>query len=424
MPTPDITRQTFFTIEQEFEHLRSESSYRVPPIIDGFKAFLGSWDSWLPQGDSAEILRNAVVLPDPALNLSLPYPLDELNLAISVGEGRQPGHAEARDLAKEFVPESADLDRPISSLSGGERMLLSICKAQILAKRSEKVLLCSPLFWLESARRKAIQDSLARFPCAVQLFLLEGEDDSKSLPVSTWNTPVKSLTWFLHIDSPSVTFAGQTFPYVSPEKVIRFHADSSMIEFMSPTLITGANGLGKTTLAKLLSGLLRSEEGSIKAVTQGQAGCARLVLQDTLLHLFGDSVDDHNARVFANDKALGLKAAELKASLMRQCLDEIHVKHPGISLANPNHRTLLEAKISVAVERMFFDTPLIILDEPSWCLSVEVARALVKVVTVAAHERNIAVALISHQNWWQGLCRSTMRLSPTAGNVVQVEVTT
>jgi energy-coupling factor transporter ATP-binding protein EcfA2 len=63
------------------------------------------------------------------------------------------------------------------------------------------------------------------------------------------------------------------------------------------------------------------------------------------------------------------------------------------------------------------ETPLLILDEPGWCLSRPVARAFVETVVEIASEKKMAVAIISHQKgWWAGMIEDTLNLSPDSNS--------
>jgi energy-coupling factor transporter ATP-binding protein EcfA2 len=85
--------------------------------------------------------------------------------------------------------------------------------------------------------------------------------------------------------------------------------------------------------------------------------------------------------------------------------------------------TMLQAKLSLAVERLVTPTSLLILDEPGWCLSKQIARAYLAAITEIAHSMGTALLIISHQDhWWQGILRSRLQMR-SGDEGVQIKVT-
>jgi ABC-type iron transport system FetAB ATPase subunit len=80
-----------------------------------------------------------------------------------VGRRTYPSPEQVRRLAARFALSEAILDRPISALSGGERMLLSLAKAKALSSQAESICLCSPFFWLDARNRHVVASVVLRW---------------------------------------------------------------------------------------------------------------------------------------------------------------------------------------------------------------------------------------------------------------------
>jgi ABC-type cobalamin/Fe3+-siderophores transport system ATPase subunit len=183
--------------------------------------------------------------------------------------------------------------------------------------------------------------------------------------------------------------------------------------------MTGANGVGKTTLAKLLAGVREVAQGSIKVVTEAFGGQGRLLLQDPLLHLFSMSPREHLLRVFAHDQERRERAFDLFEDLEAQCACTLKEHNACITVGHRDEpSSILQAKLVLAAERLVTPTPLLIIDEPGWCLSRPVARVFLSTVTDCAHARGTAVLAISNQaSWWQGISRDYLSLVEKEGRI-------
>lgn len=419
-----LQQEEFDTYESEIEQLEVLSGLHIPSMLGGAKVFLGTVNKWVSQGDDLNLEQNVVVLPDPTANLSFPYPSDELSLALAASSGISTTDEELHALARRFNISIELLERPTTTLSGGERMLVSLAKAFALAKSAKQLCICSPYFWLDPDNRKLVREQFGSIESGgdVHLLLLRGEDDACESHFTY--SPQKELNWHLHINQPSVLFPAQSFPRVTQEKQITFVSNNSSMKLRSPTLLTGRNGVGKTTFARLLAQLIQPETGKVEIITRGLGGGARLLLQDTVVHLFGDPVAKHLSRVFCFDKELGKQALRTYTSLQRTCLHKISNELPDVRVADGDRQeTMLQCKLAVVVDRLTGAPPLLILDEPGWCLSKTVGSAFVESVVGMAHARGIAVMIVSHQTgWWNGLVADELQFVQDQDDVQTVRL--
>lgn len=174
-------------------------------------------------------------------------------------------------------------------------------------------------------------------------------------------------------------------------------------------LITGENGLGKTTLARTLCGLNKEQNGTIcmngqpLSVKERREKCW-FVLQDADYQLFSDSV--------LNELLLGTKKLEtdvVKAERLLQELGLLQYKdqHPATLSGGQKQRLVF----AVGLMR---EPELLILDEPTSGLDAGNMRRVQQLITDSA-SKGITFVIITHDfEFTKGFEQSTFQLG-TAG---------
>lgn len=158
----------------------------------------------------------------------------------------------------------------------------------------------------------------------------------------------------------------------------------------SVTAILGKNGVGKTTLCKILCGLLKENRGTVKRGTEKLSGAKRretsyLVMQDADYQIYTDSV--------GNELVLGKKVTEDLRSRAFAALDAFHLmalkdRHPASLSGGEKQRVTIAAAYCS-------DANVIVLDEPTSGMDGEGVLSLSKWVTFLA-EKGKTVIIITH----------------------------
>jgi ABC-type molybdenum transport system ATPase subunit/photorepair protein PhrA len=242
------------------------------------------------------------------------------------------------------------------------------------------------------------------------VYLLNGEVlPGSTVPALGTNLSTEadgSLVWQLTFGQSTVSFPEASFPRYTASSSITYRHPQQDSRLASPTLLVGDNGVGKSVFAKILAGLLRPD-GEIRVACGGSRGPARLILQDALPQLFGRSTNEYLQTVFRYDDKGREEAIELYRSLEDAVRAEV-VAQPSIrqdAVGNQEHPdSVLQARLALIAERLVSRPPLLILDEPGWCLSMPLARALLHAACIEARRRHVGLIVISHlDSWWDGL---------------------
>lgn len=361
--------------------------------------------------------------PDPHDFLALPSGLDELRAAIALG-GKTPTDERVDQLAAKFHLAPDTVRQPIRRLSGGERACLALAKLVALEPSYEAVVIANPSVWLDADRRDLVNLAISAFtfrnkPATLLAVhgdwpLAEPEDYGAAPPASA------GPMWELDVRGVRVSLPPSRFPVEAPGLDLEY-IQSDRFELLSPTVITGANGVGKSTLAALLTGLRLSEGATPSARTQGHVGLGRLMMQDAVIQMFSMTPAEHCETSFRYSRDLRKQAlADLQkfnlefkgnAFLGPETVGEIS-RHTG------DRNSLPSAKFSLALERIASRPSLLILDEPSWGLSGRLARSLFIDIRDAAHAAGVPLAIISHDlSWLADLVGSQIHLTARDGRV-------
>ncbi|XHH07639.1 MAG: ABC transporter ATP-binding protein [Candidatus Bathyarchaeia archaeon] len=156
--------------------------------------------------------------------------------------------------------------------------------------------------------------------------------------------------------------------------------------------LTGSNGVGKTTLARVLCGLAREAKGQILFDGRSIKHSARykyawFVMQDTDCQLFSESVLGEMTVGRKTTPELQRKAEEILTELN---LWEYRDRHPASLSGGQKQR------LTLAVAFMQ-DTPLLVLDEPTSGLDGANLEKLVQCIKKQA-EQGRAVLVITHDH--------------------------
>lgn len=395
--------------ERSAEHLairfQELTNITTPSLIDGSMAFLKDYGSWLLHyaTDTNSRLNNCVFIPqNPAHSIVYQTGGECLESARRLCLERTGKVEPLNVFTEKFALNKSLLSQPTYTLSGGECALVAMAKTAILMPTAKSAVICSPARWLHSSKRPLIRDAL--FGCdpnaAPASFLeLQGEFDTHQAQKNLLGfAPKNSVTWTLTCKMASVIFPEIDFPCHSPQRRIDFIASAEKMELPSPTLLTGDNGVGKSTFAKVIAGLISLNAGTISVEVGGFSATPRLLFQEGSHQLFALPPEAHLTRAFVFAEEMKKAAREEFAILQERTTEFCRaIQHDAFIGSDDSPNTLLQARLMLAAERLVSGSRLLILDEPAWGLASAAAKAIVAAIIERAHERNIGVLIISHE---------------------------
>lgn len=407
----DICIRTFASLELLHEAVAITFNRFIPSPQLGSAESLMQFVKWRNSYSDVQARANGVILipPDPTSFLVFPTLRQEIDISRQRDDQRYQT-ASASQIAEEYGFSAKQLDQPLYTFSGGERVRAALLKANLLLPRAKRFVLCSPTQWLHLEsysylERVAEQAKSLRVP--VTLFSLQGDlwpatendahtDISQSLP----NT---ETTWFLEATNFDLPLETRSNPSNQTDLVFRFEFEGiHNQQLKSPTLLIGMNGAGKSLLAQCLAGII-GEVRNIQPKAKHGAGPGRVILQDALSHLFRERIRQHVVRVFDFDTE-GMKRVNiLFGELSSKCREALWTKSPDdpyLVGRDEEPSTLLQAKLMLVAERLVHAPTLLLLDEPAWGLSIRQAKAFIYVVVSYCHSSQIPVLIICHTKDW------------------------
>lgn len=170
--------------------------------------------------------------------------------------------------------------------------------------------------------------------------------------------------------------------------------------------VTGPNGCGKTTLTKLIVGVLRPQAGRIAIDGRDTAGLdlfaigrlAGYIFQNPARQLFCDTVEHEVAYGLEN---LGLPAQTVRArteeylELLR--LSHLRQAYPGRLSQGEKQRLMLAATLALG-------TRYLILDEPTTGLDVRTRHQLEEMLRTLRARQNCGIVVVSHEREFISRC--------------------
>lgn len=408
----------FTCFEDLIDHFVDSTGVFFPRLTEGQASFFSGFSRWFATPRHQKKPGFAMILPDPAQGLAFPNAFDVL--APVMGKSRQ---SVSRDdvialLAQYSLP-PAILTQPVSTLSGGELLLLNYAKASAQTSFVTGLKACNPVFWLNPVRYhlwNSLCDCYQTAGLTAEALVLKGDvlAGDQTMPEQA---AISSLPFHLQISRPVVQFDEIQFPVFHPARTISFFVDGDeSFSALSPMIITGDNGVGKSLFARLLAGVLNVSAGRVRTTATSGSRIVRLLFQESISQLFAMNLHEHRRSVFAAFAEGRTRAEELFNDLLvRVCGDSDYTQ--------PDRRsdTLLAAKIGLISERLAESPALLLLDEPGWGLSRDDACKLVYHTTAVAHSLGTAVAIISHQPQWHAIAAGNLCLSRISADEVQLK---
>jgi energy-coupling factor transport system ATP-binding protein len=280
-------------------------------------------------------------------------------------------------------------ERAVAELSAGELQRVSLASA--LALRPQLLLLDEPTSQLDPAGADAFFELVARLTCAVLV-----SEQRPARPLARADRVLFLDAGRIVLDAPrdeAVAWLAANRPLYLPHEAdavcrlrgIRFaYGDRVVLDGASLDVrrgeivaLTGPNGVGKTTLAKIAAGLLSPDAGEVEHAP------AAYLSQDPGRHLVTERVRD--------EVALGSDAARAATALESVGLAAFNERHPRDLSSGERERLALAAVLAT-------EPDLLVLDEPTRGVDPERKSELAQLLRAQAPRRGTLV--VTHDLPW------------------------
>lgn len=409
---------TFCSFDLLIDAFVENTGLSLPRMTLGRSTFLTDLGKWATKSSTLTNRKPiSYILPNPSQGLSFPTPIDVIASALLLSNGE---HSEISVIHQKMLDYGLPIlkgTQPVTSLSGGEILLLNYAKMDAMSNISKNISACSPTYWLNKNKYHYWDKLIGKYSDGVaEIFLMEGEPfpSTKNDDQIDKFKNIAPVNWNLSFDKLMVVFEEIQFPTYHPETSITFEMDKgNSLELAGPTLLTGDNGIGKSIFSKVLAEIIKSRMSVPKVMSPNSEGRVRLLFQNPINQLFAKDVDEHQKWVFRFSPDLNELVNQIKVRLLEHLSKYLDYKDLK--------QTLLQAKVGLISERLASKPSLLILDEPGWGLSKKVGRQLIWAACNEASSLGIPMMFISHRpDWWKGLLKSHIHLAKTDDGTVKV----
>lgn len=388
---------------------------RTPKLTGGARPFFRDVFAWSINRKGAGKLV-AAIHSDTKLSLVFATVRDEL-FAAAARAGRSTDDRSLIAALELFHLSSRQFTQSVRSLSGGERALLAIVKCYLL-RGDREIVICSPAQALSVDNRSSLTvllETLTETDWSLltlrgEELLLNGRSKGQSEELFC-GAPLKGPEWFLRLNELTVDLNDVIGLNRGPALTLQFETasapNSNALRLVSPVLWSAPNGTGKSTLAALLCGALRASHGSVRSTVRGYNLAARALFQDPVPQLFGRAPLDYLAWSFRESKEGHSRALDDYRVMENNVRERLISTRPEYSMgshANPD--SFLQSKLALVAARLAEGSNLLILDEPSFGLSKSAAVLAVEAIAKRCQERQIALLIVSHLDWFDELVAS------------------
>ena len=195
-----------------------------------------------------------------------------------------------------------------------------------------------------------------------------------------------------------------TFSYDKERNAVE--AVSFAIEEGSYTTIIGHNGSGKSTIAKLLIGLLDKDQGHIYVDGEELTMDTLYDIRDKVGIVFQNPDNQFIGATVADDIAFGLENHQVASEYMQEIIDR-YAQKVGMSKYMQSEPTKLSGgqKQRTAVARALMNDPLLILaDEPTGNLDSRSSEAVIEAFLAAQRNLDATIFMVTHDSFSASYC--------------------
>ena len=188
-----------------------------------------------------------------------------------------------------------------------------------------------------------------------------------------------------------------SFRYPKTQKYI-LHDVSFRLDRGEIAALTGANGCGKTTLARMIAGMIKPESGCVLIDGQDTKEMSLFAIGQRVGYLFQEPGRQLFCDTVENEIAFGLrnlkKSEEEIRTITEEYLQLMGITHlrkafPGTLSQGEKQRVVISCILSMG-------TDYLLLDEPTNGLDMKRRAVLRDTLLMLKNEKNCGIALISH----------------------------